>query len=76
MTSASILQASRSLYAVQNSCLQFEEETCSSVSTLSAHADRHKKLSYGKNFSSFLDLKGKVFQPQEGRHHQSYLQMV
>ena len=74
MKSASILRASRSLYAVQNSCLQFEEETCSSVSTQSAHADRHKKLAYGKDFSSLLDLliKEKVFQPQEGRHHQSF----
>ena len=71
MTSASILRASRSLYAVQNSYLQFEED---SVSTQSAHADRHTKLAYGKDFSSLLDLlvKEKVFQPQEGRHHQSF----
>ena len=74
MTSASILRVSRSLHTVQNSCLQFEEETCSSVSTQSAHADRHKKLAYGKDFSSLLELlvKEKVLQPQEGRYHQSF----
>ena len=71
VTSDAVVRAGTSLRAVHNTCLQFEEETCSSHAINSAHGMCHH---FGKDFETLLSLllDEKILQPQESRFHASF----
>lgn len=75
LSNEAILRAGKSLYAVQNVCLQFEEETCTSKANRLSHLGRHNTPSFGKDFDTLLSVleSEKVLQPQaEERCHPSF----
>ena len=74
VTSDAVVRAGTSLRTVNNICLQFEEETCSSHAVNSAHGSIHNVPSFGKDFETLLSLllDEKILQPQESRFHASF----
>lgn len=75
LSNEAIVRAGKSLRAVHNVCLQFEEETCSPVQTHLAHSGVHNVPSFGKDFKTLLTLliDEKVLQPHQTRFHPSFL---
>ena len=74
VTSDAVVRAGTSLRTVNNICLQFEEETCSSHTVNSAHGSIHNVPSFGKDFETIVSLllDEKILQPQESRFHASF----
>ena len=65
VTSDTVVRAGTSLRTVNNICLQFEEETCSSHAFNLAHGSIHNVPSFGKDFETLasLLLDEKILQP-------------
>ena len=74
LSKEAILKAGRSLYAVQNVCIQFEAETCPSKASRLAHLGRHNVPAFGMDFDTLLSMlvSEKVFQPQKERCHPTF----
>lgn len=74
LSKQAILRAGKSLYAIQNVCLQFEAVTCSSRANRLAHLGKHAIPAFGKHFDTLLSLLigENVLQPQEKRCHPSF----